>query len=127
MDKIKFNLEKLVKVPVNDSGMITLEPSGCGCVRGIAYVASHDSVNWSFACKSFYMNKDVAADSYKAYHWVEEIKDDFLKDKILKLEHSLLNRLDTPEAIKKELIDFLVENGYVETPAGSNIKEYANV
>ena len=137
MEKTKFNLETLIKMPVGDPRFF-LYSDGCGCAFGVGYVASHTDIDWT-PTKFDWMDspKPLAADCVAVVHWKSSLdKNDPVLFKIFRsaefemLVSSVvsdppnLERLVPPDLvvkIKKELIEALAENGYVDVPEDADI------
>lgn len=109
---LKLNPETIVKMPIVKNPFRVLTRDGCGCARGLSYVATHDYVDWG-PLRVDEMGEDVSFDSPTAYFWVNSLEDSVLINEILRWEGRLLND-EPPESVKKDMIDWLVVNGYVE-------------
>jgi len=135
-----YNLEKLIKTPIIPGGIPYLSPNGCGCAKGIAYAACHN-VDWRFARSV--SGYDLAKDNDNVNEWFHTLPSeeanilsqaeselfrlDYLKqcfDNGGGYAYNLGLKLESPEAVKKWMIDQLVALGVTDATPAKEVNVY---
>ena len=111
--EIKFDAEKLVTTPIIEGGKPFLSPTGCGCAKGIAYVACHEDIDWSpyKSEVSGTISNYCAADNDKVARWAAALPHE-IYGILTKYEKQLFQDI-SGEQVKAEMIKELDAKGYL--------------